>query len=58
MPYPDHLKENIPIIFPNNWVVDQFREKYGASSHYLHEEDDALNIGIGCNNLVIIFLCT
>jgi hypothetical protein len=58
MPYPVHLKENISIIFPNSWVVDQVREKYGASGRYTHEEEDALNIGIGCNNSVIIFLCT
>jgi hypothetical protein len=30
--YPDHLKENMPMIFPNSWVVDQVREKYGAST--------------------------
>jgi hypothetical protein len=23
MPYPDHLKGNMPMICPNNWVVDQ-----------------------------------
>ena len=23
MPYPDHLKLNIPKIYPNDWVVDQ-----------------------------------
>ena len=22
MPYPNHLKENMPMIFPNSWVVD------------------------------------
>jgi hypothetical protein len=22
MPYPNHLKENIAMIWPNNWVVD------------------------------------
>jgi hypothetical protein len=54
MPYSDHLKENMPIICPNIWVVDQVREKYGASGHYPSAEEDALNIGIGCKNLVII----
>jgi hypothetical protein len=58
MPYPYHLKENILMIFPNTWVVDQVREKYGASGHYPREEENALNIGIGCNNSVIIFFCT
>jgi hypothetical protein len=58
MPYPDHLKENMPMICPNSWVVDQVREKYGASSHYPREEEDPLNIGIGCNNSIIIYLCT
>jgi hypothetical protein len=57
MPYLDHLKENMPMICPNSWVVDQVREKYGAFGHYLREEEDALNIGIGCSNSVIIFLC-
>ena len=47
MPYPNYLKENMPVICPNSWVVDQVREKYGASSHHPHEEHDALNIGIG-----------
>jgi hypothetical protein len=58
MPYPDHLKENMPMIFPNSWVADQVREKYGASGRYPHEEEDALNIWVGCNNSVIISLCT
>ena len=26
-PFLDHLKENVPIIYPNSWVVDQFRHK-------------------------------
>jgi hypothetical protein len=30
MPYPNHLKENMPMICPNNWVVDQVRGKYGS----------------------------
>jgi len=34
MPYPDHLKENMPMICPNSWVADQVREKYGASGRY------------------------
>jgi hypothetical protein len=28
MPYPDHLKENMPKICPNSWVADQIQEKY------------------------------
>ena len=52
-PYPDHLKQNMPMIFLNSWVVDQVREKYGAFGHFLHAEEDVLNIGIGCNNSVI-----
>jgi len=56
MPYPDHLKENMPMIFPNSWVVDQVREKYGAFGCYPCVEEDALNIGIRCNNSVIISL--
>ena len=58
VPYPDHLKENTAKICPNNWVVDQVREKYGATGHYSHDEEDALNVGIGCTHSVIIFLCT
>ena len=54
MPYLDHLKENMSITYPNNWVVDQVREKYGASSHYSHVEQDALNIGIACRKSIII----
>ena len=56
--YPDHLKENMLKICPNSWVANQVREKYGATSHYSRAEEDALNVGIGCNNLVIIYLCT
>ena len=29
MPCRDHLKENVPNICPNGWVVDQIMEKYG-----------------------------
>ena len=58
MPYPDHLKENMPMICPNSWVADQVREKCGAYGRYPREEEDALNIKIGCRNSVIIFLCT
>jgi hypothetical protein len=47
MPYLDHLKENMPMICPNSWVFDQVREKYDASSRYLHVEEDAINIEIG-----------
>ena len=55
VPYPNNLKENIPKICPKSWVADQVREKYRATGHYLHAEEDALNVGIGCSNLVIIF---
>ena len=58
MHYPDHLKENMSKIYPNNWVVDHITEKCGTSSRYPHGEEDALNIGIGCINDVIISLCT
>ena len=58
MPYLDHLKENMSMICPNSWVVDQVREKYGASGCYMRVEDDALNIGIGCKNSAIISFCT
>jgi hypothetical protein len=58
MPYPNHLKKNIPMICPNNWVADQVIEKYGASGRYPCVEDDALNMGIGWNNSVILSLCT
>jgi hypothetical protein len=59
MPYPDHLKENMPKICPNSWVADQIQEKYVVSSHNPHGEDlDALNIGIRCNNSVITSLST
>jgi hypothetical protein len=56
MPYPDHLKENMPKICPNSWVVDQIQEKYAVSGRNPCGEDmDALNIGIEvqqlCNNL-------
>ena len=56
VPYPDHLKENMPIICLNSWVVDQVREKYGAIGCYPRVEEDVLNVGIGCNNSVIILL--
>ena len=56
MPYPDHLKENIPKICPNSWVAEQVREKYGATGRYSCAEEDVLNVGIGCSNSVIIFL--
>jgi len=58
MPYLDHLKENIPVTCPNSWVVDQVREKYGAFGHYPCAKEDALNIGIGCNNSTIISFYT
>ena len=58
MHYPIHLKENMPKICPQSWVADQVREKYGATGRYTRAEEDALNVGIGCSNLVIIYLCT
>ena len=58
MPYPNHLKENMPIICPKSWLVNHIREKYGLFGRYLRGEEDALNRGIGCNNSVIISSCT
>lgn len=52
VPYPDHLKENIRMTYPNSTVVDQVREKYGASGHYPRDEEDALSIGIVRSNSV------
>ena len=57
VPYLDNLKENVPIICPNSWVADQTKEKYGATNRYSRVEEDALNVGIGCSNSVIIYLC-
>ena len=56
VPCPNHLKENMPKICLNSWVADQVREKYGATGRYLHAEEDALNVGIGWSNSVVIFL--
>ena len=56
VPYPDHLKENMPKICSNSWVADQVREKYGTTGCYPRGEDDVLNIRFGCTNLVIIYL--
>jgi hypothetical protein len=56
MSYLDHLKENMPLISPNSWVANHIREKYGTSNHYLCGKEDALNIGIGCNDSIIISL--
>jgi hypothetical protein len=43
MPYPDHLKENMPKICPITWLVDQIQEKYVMSSRNPCGEDlDAL----------------
>ena len=56
VPYPDYLRENMPKICPNSSVAGQVREKYGATDRYSRAEEDALNIGIGCSNSVIIFL--
>jgi len=58
MPYPDHLKENMPMTCLNIWVVDQDREKYGAYIRYPYAEEDVLNIGFCCNNSVIISFYT
>ena len=54
VPYPSHLKENMLLTCPKSWVVDKVKE-YVAFGHYLHVEEYALNIGIGCKNLVSIF---
>ena len=56
VPYLDHLKENMPKICPKSWVANQVREKYSATSRYPRAKEDALSVGIGCNNSVIIFL--
>jgi hypothetical protein len=59
MPYPDHLKENMPKICLNSGVVDQIQEKYVVSCHNPCGEDmDALNIGIECNNSVMTSMST
>jgi hypothetical protein len=59
MTYPYHLKENMPKICPNSWVVDQIQEKYAVSGcNPCGEDMDALNIGIRCNNYVITSLST
>ena len=59
LPYHDHLKENMPKICPNDWVIDQIIKKYGKLRHYTLREEDTLNTGIGCNiNYVIISLST
>ena len=41
---------------PLSWVADQVREKYGATGRYPRVEEDALNVGIGCKNAIIIYL--
>ena len=56
VPYLNHLKENMLKICPNSWVADQVREKYGATGCYPPTEEDALNVGIGHSNSVIIYL--
>ena len=59
MPYPNHLKENIPKIYPNNCVVDQITAEYGRFDRYPTREEDALNIGIRFNvKPIIISLST
>jgi hypothetical protein len=56
MLYTIHLKENMPMIYPNSWVADQIKEKHGVSKFYPHGEEDGLNIGIGFNNYVMIYV--
>ena len=46
------------MIYPNGWVANQAREKYGAFDHYPCAKEDALNIGIRCSNSTINYLCT
>ena len=59
MPYPDHLKENMPKICPNSWVANQIQEKYVVSIFNPRGEDmDVLNIGIGYNKFVTTSLST
>jgi len=58
MPYPNHLKEDIPMTCPNSWVVHHVKEKYSASGRYSRAEEDALNIGIEFNNSIIISFYT
>lgn len=38
MPYLDHLKENMPNIYPNDWLVDHIMEKYARIDHYSLEK--------------------
>ena len=47
VPYPDHLKENMPKICPNSWVADQVREKYGAIGRFPRTEEDVLKKVLG-----------
>lgn len=54
MPYLDHLKEIMPKICPNVWVVYQIIEKYGNLGCYPPREEDALNKGIRCNVISLI----
>jgi len=59
MPYPDNLKENMPKICPNSWVVDEIQEKYAMLSRNPRGKDmDALNIGIKCNKFAITSMST
>ena len=50
MPYHDHLKENMSMICPNRWFVDQVKEKYGASSHYPPTKEELWLMGLFLNN--------
>jgi hypothetical protein len=58
MPYLDHLKENMLVMYPNNWVAEKIREKYGAFSNYPCGEEYARKyenwVHQLCNN---IFVC-
>jgi hypothetical protein len=53
MPYLNHLKENMPKIFPNYWVADKIQEKHAVlGCNPCGEYLDTKNIGIICNNSV------
>jgi hypothetical protein len=59
MPYPNDLKENMPKIYPNSWVVEHIQDKYAVCGRNAHGEDlDATNIEIKCNNSKITSLST
>ena len=33
MIYSNNLKENMPMMFPNSWVAQWIKDKYGASDY-------------------------